>query len=479
MGGQQDHSFTHVQPVNTAGGAAAPAQTPDGAAAHKSDDEVPPAAVGVAHAFDTQLLPWVEEAIEQLGLLDPHRPHPAALVQRLECRAGRHGWSLFSRVALDQNETIMVIPKARLLRDRSRGKSGLAWAVAKNYMQGKPHSRLAAYLSVLPDTHTERPARWDAAFLREHLEGSGFPEYVAEEEEQVQADFASLQVVHEHCSGRTPTWDEYLWAYDTVATRAMQADTSNHWMLFPVGDMCNHGDRPNVAMRWRTVPTSSGRESEELFMTAARRVETGDELTTGYVDFGRLSNWQSLQLWGFASPRTRAARMVVRLRVTAPQASAAIAEALGIAAPGRDFCADEGSGPELCRRKFFLLGGAALEEDDGLFGQARAAVRNDAPTATWDQEAAAMMVCRLLMTAALAAYPHSVEQDDELLDSLAAGADPDPRVGVLIQLRRDEKSVLHQWRKRAGFAEQYAREASGPLDLGYLHLAENCSVGSQ
>ena len=90
-----------------------------------------------------------------------------------------------------------------------------------------------------------------------------------------------------------------------------------------------------------------------------------------------------------------------------------------------------------------------------------------------------MMVCRLLMTAALAAYPHSIEQDDALLGGLAAGVDPDPRVGVLIELRIDEKSVLHQWLERVGFAERYAREASGPLDLGYLHRAQNCSVGSQ
>ena len=254
-----------------------------------------------AAAFEAQLLPWLEEAIDSAALRHLLRYPDLPLAQQLAVRSGPHGHALHARVGFEAGESILPIPASRLLRDRGTGQAALSWSLAKHRQQ--EHSRLAPYFAVLPDHHPERPAHWGAELLREHLQGSGFPEYVDEREQGVWLDFESLQ----QRGRRGPSWEQYRWAHDTVATRAMAADSHNRWLLFPLADLSNHADDANIKVRWQTVdavrpPLSpslyrSKRTAEELVVSAVRRIEPGDELLNGYVEYGQLSTWQSLELW--------------------------------------------------------------------------------------------------------------------------------------------------------------------------------------
>ena len=174
-----------------------------------------------ATAFEAQLLPWLEEAIDSAGLRHLLRYPDLPLAQQLAVRSGPHGHALHARVGFEAGESILPIPASRLLRDRSTGQAALSWSLAKHRQQPGEHSRLAPYFAVLPDHHPERPAHWGAELLREHLQGSGFTEYVDEREEGVRSDYEALQ----QRGRRGPSWEQYRWAHDTVATRAMAADS--------------------------------------------------------------------------------------------------------------------------------------------------------------------------------------------------------------------------------------------------------------
>jgi hypothetical protein len=97
---------------------------------------------------------------------------------------------------------------------------------------------------------------------------------------------------------------------------------------------------------------------------------------------------------------------------------------------------------------------------------------SDSKSVSWANEASAMLLGQKLLLGALAEFQTTVEEDARLL--LSSDHASDPRVQILIALRKDEKEVLWWWHRRFEAAETYARDAvaSGAeqLDLGYLEL---------
>ena len=301
--------------------------------------------------FETLLLPWIEEAIESVGALQQQQQQRRPPSETLALRRGPHGQSLHAEVAFEKGAIISIIPQSRLARDKSH--ASLAWALAKHHSQGDM-SRLLPYISVLPPHHPERPARWDSELLRRHLQGSGFQSYVQERDDRIRADFEAMQQQWQRGGrGPRPSWESFLWAHDTVSTRHMAAP-HRMMMLFPLGDLCNHADQPNVELKWMAVSpdgdrssSSSSRssragggqgrrqqqqqEKEELCMRAARQIRAGEELHVQYFDDGSqgaLTNWQSLELWGFTTPLARPVAMLQTLPA-ATAAAAASAAAIG------------------------------------------------------------------------------------------------------------------------------------------------------
>ena len=363
--------------------------------------------------FDALLLPWLEEAIDRSGL---RALQPKALLATLERREGEHGQALAAKAPFATGERICIIPRSRLAKDSGHGL--LAWHLAKHRGVGEG-SRLWPYISSLPTHHSERPARWEIppGLLHGLLQGSGFPEYVAQRERLIQADFELMQ---EQQRGAAPKFEHFRWAHDIVSTRHMAAP-SNILMQFPLADMCNHADHPNVELKWETLQGSTGRGGEELVIKAVRAIQIGDELRNAYFQdsrtdstHGTLTNWQSLELWGFTTPRTR---KTAQVHVTPQMLSAALADVIG-----SDTCTDA------CAalvgengRKFSQL----IDHDGGLFGFARDTIvsvrdgNDQGADATADATAAdaavdataAVALYRALLAAGLAGYPQTLHED--------------------------------------------------------------------
>ena len=390
--------------------------------------------------FETQFLPWMQAGINEAGLAGEwQRP----LLETFGSRKGTFGQTLFAKRRMERGDILAVIPSTRFKKGSWHS---LAVFLAKQRNKGEK-SPFAPFVSVLPRQFEDRPANWDADFLHKHMPGSGFPEHVKAHMQQIRSDYDALP------TGEL-SWEDYRRARDAVITRTMSARAgpavgASHTMFFPLGDLMNHDDRQNVRCY---LEKSSDGEGDVLVFKAARRIHAGDELLNAYIHFNRYNGtntWQSFDIWGFVTPKTRLMRKVGQLNVT--QTSLAAAQAVVL-----------GGGLITAKPRPFRLSNLEIKEDDGFVGYLRNAVGNTLEG--WEHEAAAMLLGKVLVMQALAAFPTSPEQDEELL----AAQHKDDRVPLLIALRRDEKIVLRWWQKRFEQAEKRARSSSGQVDLNYI-----------
>eukprot|EP01047_Picozoa_sp_COSAG01_P040378 COSAG01_NODE_3395_length_6148_cov_1.985948_2_plen_202_part_00 len=86
-------------------------------------------------------------------------------------------------------------------------------------------------------------------------------------------------------------------------------------VMFPLGDFANHDDDPNMRIDLQRARIDSGDAVQVLAFKAKRAIEAGDEIFNSYMDFDSWgpSNWHSMMLWGFVSPKSRAQFKVARV----------------------------------------------------------------------------------------------------------------------------------------------------------------------
>ena len=246
-------------------------------------------------------LSWMQSGIDEAGLGSLQPP----VAQSLALRPGRFGNSLFAKRRFSTAEIITYIPVSRLLM--AGDQHSLAMMVAEQAALGTDSS-FAPYLKTLPALHRERPVRSFNSELRSALNGSGSIHFIDSQADEVRRRFA------EHVKDSPLGWDQYVWARDVVRTRCMR---TSEWgvILFPLADFGNHDDDSfNMVLEPKEFKTADGKLVSAMVVTATRNVEPGEELLNQYYSAGKMSSWETAEIWGFLTEKTREMRKAARVR---------------------------------------------------------------------------------------------------------------------------------------------------------------------
>lgn len=249
-----------------------------------------------ATAFTEQLLPWLQQGIEQAGLAGSC----PRLAESFELRSGRHGLTLFAKRRFERGDVLAVLPLTRLVTEdeyrtpttgsmhsgRGDWRHDLALYLARERLAGAS-SRWAPYFAVLPETFDQRPEHWPSELLQEHLRGSHFQAEVEQQRSTLAASFGQL-VADGYTS--VPLRD-YLWGVDVLTTRSMRSDREGYALplMFPLFDLALHGDWRNIRNALATVDAAGvpGHRQTVLQTTAVRRILPGDEILNNYIEYGK------------------------------------------------------------------------------------------------------------------------------------------------------------------------------------------------
>ena len=445
----------------------------------------------MSHKFG-ELLEWVQAEADATGLtVNPRRSH-LRYSDILELKDGPNGLGLVSKQRFERGDTVAQLPLSSIVTEYNyKGASeGGTWSddLAFYLIQQKRAgavSPLAPYLSVLPaytgrdGIESNRAKFWEPGLLQQYLRGSNFPDFVANQANSVRADYLRL-------NANNIPWEEYDWAKDIIATRAMRPPDSSFRLplLFSVFDLALHGDAENIHV---TI------KGEHLCVVAVRQILPGHDILNTYVDYGFTTSWNTVEGYGFTTPKISSRRKQVVLRVGA---ASAMKHASAIA-PDSWQNNDAGG---LVVQEFTLLdttqnskGALAFigylrfladPNDYKAFDRKYINTFTPARPANWDVEAAAFKIGLQLVTESLNLYPNSLEADRELLDKHGFTT----RAMFLVSIRYDEKLTLHWWlrlfqrglRARSAFSRPSSSSSDGlsveeywePRALTHISMAE-------
>jgi len=433
-------------------------------------------------------LVWLQNGIDESDL-QPEGPHLTSL---FEVKRGRYGHGLYSKARFDTDALLFHLPPSRLVSEaeywnvtEAPGVSHITrlalWLVRER--RAGRDSPFAPYLGVLPrEVNSFRPFYWPKEWFREHLSGSLFPDFVEESDHKFLAEFdeAGHSVKSRRGQPLAVSYDDFRWGLDLVRCRSTtynKEDSTATTAMWPLYDMALHG----LSMAHQNFNSEINVVSGALKVTATRIIHADEEILNKYYESGDMTNWQTLETWGFASEMESMHKKVTRVHVPAA-AARAHARAHGMAAVdairAANFTLVESlkgdDGEAFLGYLRFLVGGQPPEASVHCGGHTAPAcgdcpqgngagwcngdchwvdgecvgtgaelsrLRPSGPVTTWAGELEAMRVGSDLLQAALGGYPQTLAEDEALL----AGGVPEAHVRFMVILRRDEKAVLHFW----------------------------------
>ena len=414
------------------------------------------------HGFGA-FLDWLQAGADAAGLGAEFPPFR----ESFELRRGRFGQALFAARRFERGETLALIPLSHLVTElnysdgggtsRKVGGSDMYLYLARQRQAGAA-SPWAPYYATLPDEHSCLPHNWEPGLLDAHLRGSHAADAVREQRSARRREYDNVAsghgTRHPGSGGLGVSWEEFLWASDTHSTRALTptagvAGLTGRSVMFPLFDLALHDDERNMRARVEELEATATRPAvAALVVDAKRLIRPGDEILNWYIGFGTMSSWTAVKQWGFTTERCSREMKEVRLVVT-PESVRAAAAAAGLALA---------TAPPNAKNFTLFERHGQLGETLPLLSHLRTAAGGGAGAGqTWRTELVVARLGAQMMEAALGAYPHSVEEDEALL----GGDFEDPRVRFMVMLRRDEKLVLHGWRR---LLRRMGREAEARLD---------------
>lgn len=286
-------------------------------------------------SFDA-LVAWMERGVLEAGFGGAAVP----LTETFALSQCRCGYGLIARRAFRRGNTLAIVPVSRLITSRGVLEENFPGAGMMDKQLGaamaerarmaefiamqrnaKGASRWAAYIELLPEQHVDLPRHWPQEVFSNHLCGSFFPDFVRFRALQVQRSFDVLQRARSGggcwvgASDGLPVWEDFSWAWDVVTTRAAWVTVEEGMppgpVLFPLLDIANHSDTPNMSLRFDS-------SAKALRCEATRDIRPGEGLFSSYFDTAAMNSWTALERWGFASPSFRSRAVTVR---SSPQES--------------------------------------------------------------------------------------------------------------------------------------------------------------
>jgi len=433
-----------------------------------------------------ELLAWLQAGIDEAGLGAACPP----LADTFELRTGGHGRSLFARRGIAAGSTLAMLPASRLVFERDFG--GILDGLPPNEAtpdreaivfvagQRQAASPWAPWIKVLPEVHSHLPKYWGASFLNGTLEGSHFIDYVHERREVIRSDWDHVRTV------ANISLLDYEWGYDIYNSRQFVWNGTGRSTppkpgtraFYPLVDLISHGEE--------NVDFAFDAQLQALRVFATNPVRRGAEFFSQYFRPDEMDNFALLEMGGFALDGNR--RGVVlripdagprfKLELTAENRNAR--QFLGYlrARVGQNgsinissFVAGETDWvgvPDAATGWLYFWRPSTGETSWAVPGDP-GSVRGGpvlTPATTWGVEREALRLGQTFLEAALARYPQTLAQDDELL----AGDIPDVRLRFAVMLRRDEKFVLSWWQRLLHRAAAHAGEADAPVDVAESHL---------
>lgn len=441
----------------------------------RHDDESP---CGEAYGFG-ELMDWMQKAVDSLP--EQQRQGLPRLSDTLGLHRSprRHGGfrSVVALRDLRANDMLMRIPMERLMHagfykssepglvaDFQQGLKGKEWEtyvapqtwLALYLMEQRlagSASQWSPYMDLLPESFPAVPLFFkDEDWL--WLEGSLFGNRVRKHRQALVGQYETVKGMVPGFSSRY-SLEDYLWARTVISSRVFGwrlpgLDVEDTDFMVPLGDMFNH--RSPKQIEWFFNDTS-----RTLDYRALEDVPAGSEIL---ISYGSKCNSQYLLHYGFTTlnvssrqPPVSTVRVAIALDADVPDREnrekwllkARLKEPGDILEPEEfELKANsfKGAGVENMlgyARLLSLQEGKEFEQNIKGRSCRRFATPPRCDLLSLENERLALNRCLVAVEGSLAAYPTTLEQDEDLLPSLSG------LPLTLVTLRRDEKVVLRWW----------------------------------
>eukprot|EP00933_Yihiella_yeosuensis_P077906 TRINITY_DN8888_c0_g1_i1.p1 TRINITY_DN8888_c0_g1~~TRINITY_DN8888_c0_g1_i1.p1 ORF type:complete len:600 (-),score=73.85 TRINITY_DN8888_c0_g1_i1:98-1897(-) len=251
-----------------------------------------------------RMLAWLESGIIESGLGDDSRP---SLADTVQLQRGIYGRSLVAKRSIQKGSLVAVLPLSRLIsehnysnvqqKDLSSGMDADHWqllqlavALARTRRLGSS-SPMAPYIELLPKSYNGLPHNWNDSD-QHPPQGLACSSLFLDDVRSKTQILRSFRKPVSQIFGMSV--EELSWAMDTAGSRAWGKKHIGS-LLFPLFDLMNHADHPNMAMSFND-------ELQALQFTATRRISPGEEMCMAYWEPGTRDAWETIRTWGFASP---------------------------------------------------------------------------------------------------------------------------------------------------------------------------------
>eukprot|EP00933_Yihiella_yeosuensis_P077913 TRINITY_DN8888_c0_g1_i7.p1 TRINITY_DN8888_c0_g1~~TRINITY_DN8888_c0_g1_i7.p1 ORF type:complete len:601 (-),score=78.79 TRINITY_DN8888_c0_g1_i7:163-1965(-) len=249
-----------------------------------------------------RMLAWLESGIIESGLGDDSRP---SLADTVQLQRGIYGRSLVAKRSIQKGSLVAVLPLSRLIsehnysnvqqKDLSSGMDADHWqllqlavALARTRRLGSS-SPMAPYIELLPKSYNGLPHNWNDSD-QHPPQGLACSSLFLDDVRSKTQILRSFRKPVSQIFGMSV--EELSWAMDTAGSRAWGKKHIGS-LLFPLFDLMNHADHPNMAMSFND-------ELQALQFIATRQISAREELLMPY--FLKKDAWETLQTYGFVCP---------------------------------------------------------------------------------------------------------------------------------------------------------------------------------
>lgn len=388
----------------------------------------------------SSLLAWIQRGAEE-SKLDLQRVPAARYV--FELRQTQFGRTLHSKMRFERHDTLAAMSLSNLVTEHTYMRRDprelsphvqLAMHLVK-ICRHEPNSTFAPWCALLPSNHEHLPRYWKPEQWQKG--DSHFRDYVSENLAAIRRSYKTVPTM------AGISLEDYMWVSDVIRTRGMEGTGGlRHPVLFPLLDMSQHGDVPNIKV---AIEVAAGQPS--LRAVAVRRILPGDEILNMYEDtrfHGSL--WHFLDMWGFASQwmllgERESHFAEARLSITSKVLQDAIEEAL----PGQRI--------RQLGRNFSLKQSTSSADGPRFLEFLRQLVQSGRPDSKewrWDQEGVALNIGLILVSNALGneSALGVISDYERLFQDTAAMASMRPIDHYQLLVRHSEKATLMWWKER-------------------------------
>eukprot|EP00933_Yihiella_yeosuensis_P077907 TRINITY_DN8888_c0_g1_i10.p1 TRINITY_DN8888_c0_g1~~TRINITY_DN8888_c0_g1_i10.p1 ORF type:complete len:607 (-),score=77.73 TRINITY_DN8888_c0_g1_i10:110-1930(-) len=408
-----------------------------------------------------RMLAWLESGIIESGLGDDSRP---SLADTVQLQRGIYGRSLVAKRSIQKGSLVAVLPLSRLIsehnysnvqqKDLSSGMDADHWqllqlavALARTRRLGSS-SPMAPYIELLPKSYNGLPHNWNDSD-QHPPQGLACSSLFLDDVRSKTQILRSFRKPVSQIFGMSV--EELSWAMDTAGSRAWGKKHIGS-LLFPLFDLMNHADHPNMAMSFND-------ELQALQFIATRQISAREELLMPY--FLKKDAWETLQTYGFVCPSSPPA---VNLKVSWIQLQNAQEKIMG--RKGAEMPTESTAEFELSENtsttaaKHFLSYLRLLAEGGPTHEEVEAGgLAEDVAPSTWAAEKLALEIGSEILRDALASYK------DIQVNSIEAHA----RNQYLKMLCESDRLALQWWLEVLQRGLRMAGTNESRADLTYLH----------